>query len=288
MLGVGPSERVMRLSRLRLASGKPMAIEHAVVPCRFLPDLDAIGASLYDALEARHFRPARGLERLRATLLSDADAALLEVEAGAPRSTSSASPISRTGNASNSRAPIIVATPMTSCRNSRCPALRARERASADMSAAPTHMLNEIAEAGDVVARQLARNGEAMGELGRRLREARAARRRDQCARQLRSLRALRSNISSRSRSARLAPRSARRSPRSITRRCVSKGRWRFRSRSRAAAPTSSQCSAPPSGAGAPDARSRQRRSLAARDRSAIAWRRCAPEWSAQSRRQNP
>jgi glutamine---fructose-6-phosphate transaminase (isomerizing) len=40
------------------------------------------------------------------------------------------------------------------------------------MSAAPTHMLNEIAEAGDVVARQLARNGEAMGELGRRLREA--------------------------------------------------------------------------------------------------------------------
>jgi GntR family transcriptional regulator len=84
MLGVGPSERVMRLSRLRLASNKPMAIEHAVVPCRFLPDLDAIGASLYDALEARHFRPARGLERLRATLLSGADAALLEVESRSP------------------------------------------------------------------------------------------------------------------------------------------------------------------------------------------------------------
>jgi len=32
MLGVGPSERIFRLSRLRLASDVPMAIEHAVVP----------------------------------------------------------------------------------------------------------------------------------------------------------------------------------------------------------------------------------------------------------------
>jgi glucosamine--fructose-6-phosphate aminotransferase (isomerizing) len=39
------------------------------------------------------------------------------------------------------------------------------------MSTAPTHMLVEIAEAGAVVGRQLARNGEAMAELGRRLRE---------------------------------------------------------------------------------------------------------------------
>jgi len=84
MLGVGPSEPVFRLSRLRLASGAPMAIEHAVVPQRFIGEPQAIGASLYDALEARHFKPVRGLQRLRATLLADADAALLGVEPKSP------------------------------------------------------------------------------------------------------------------------------------------------------------------------------------------------------------
>jgi glutamine---fructose-6-phosphate transaminase (isomerizing) len=39
------------------------------------------------------------------------------------------------------------------------------------MATSPTHMLIEIAEAGAVVERQLARNGEAMRELGQRLRE---------------------------------------------------------------------------------------------------------------------
>jgi GntR family transcriptional regulator len=81
MLGVGPNESVIRLSRLRLASEVPMAIEHAVVPLRYIPDPEAIGSSLYDALEARHFRPVRALQRLRAIVLSDADAGLLGVEA---------------------------------------------------------------------------------------------------------------------------------------------------------------------------------------------------------------
>jgi GntR family transcriptional regulator len=84
MLGVGPNERVFRLSRLRLAGGTPMAIEHAVVPLHYLPDWDAVGASLYDALAARGHRPSRGLQRLRATLLSDADAAMLGVEPRSP------------------------------------------------------------------------------------------------------------------------------------------------------------------------------------------------------------
>jgi len=84
MLGVGPSERVLRLSRLRLASEVPMSIEHTVVPLRYMPDPDDIGPSLYDALEARKFRPVRGLQRLRATLLSDPDAALLGVEPKSP------------------------------------------------------------------------------------------------------------------------------------------------------------------------------------------------------------
>lgn len=81
MLGVSPGEGVIRLSRLRLANDVPMAIEHTVVPLHFLPDPNAIGPSLYDALEARDLRPTRGLQRLRATLLGEADAALLDVPA---------------------------------------------------------------------------------------------------------------------------------------------------------------------------------------------------------------
>ena len=80
MLGVGPSERIFRLSRLRLASDVPMAIEHAVVPQSYIGDPNSIGSSLYDALESRNFKPVRALQRLRATLVSPADAALLGVE----------------------------------------------------------------------------------------------------------------------------------------------------------------------------------------------------------------
>ena len=84
MLGVGPNEGVIRLSRLRLASDVPMAIEHAVIPQRYIPDPALIGASLYDALEARDFKPVRALQRLRAVLLGEADAELLGVEAKSP------------------------------------------------------------------------------------------------------------------------------------------------------------------------------------------------------------
>ncbi|MDE3174695.1 MAG: GntR family transcriptional regulator [Pseudomonadota bacterium] len=83
-LAIGPEESVMRLSRLRLADEAPMAIEHTTVPARFLPSLDKIGVSLYDALAATGHPPTRGLQRLRAVLLSDEDAALLGVPTGSP------------------------------------------------------------------------------------------------------------------------------------------------------------------------------------------------------------
>jgi GntR family transcriptional regulator len=84
MLGAGPNERVFRLGRLRLADGLPMAIERATVPLRFLPELEAVGASLYEALAARGFKPTRGLQRLRAILVSDVDAELLGIERNSP------------------------------------------------------------------------------------------------------------------------------------------------------------------------------------------------------------
>lgn len=83
-LAIGPEESVVRLSRLRLADDVPMAIEHTAAPARFLPVLDKIGASLYEALATTGHPPTRGLQRLRAVLLSDEDAALLGVPTGSP------------------------------------------------------------------------------------------------------------------------------------------------------------------------------------------------------------
>ena len=48
------------------------------------PDIGDIGASLYDAFAATGHPPTRGLQRLRAVLLSDDDAALLGVPTGSP------------------------------------------------------------------------------------------------------------------------------------------------------------------------------------------------------------
>jgi GntR family transcriptional regulator len=83
-LAIGPEESVVRLSRLRLADDMPMAIEHSCAPARFLPALEKIGASLYAAFAATGHPPTRGLQRLRAVLLSDEDAALLGVPPGSP------------------------------------------------------------------------------------------------------------------------------------------------------------------------------------------------------------
>lgn len=83
-LAIGPEESVVRLSRLRLADAAPMAIEHTAAPARFLPDPADIGDSLYDAFAASGHTPTRGLQRLRAVLLSDEDAALLDVPPGSP------------------------------------------------------------------------------------------------------------------------------------------------------------------------------------------------------------
>jgi GntR family transcriptional regulator len=61
-----------------------MAIERAAVPLRYLPEWDSVGASLYEALSARGFKPTRGLQRLRAILVSDVDADLLGVARNSP------------------------------------------------------------------------------------------------------------------------------------------------------------------------------------------------------------
>jgi GntR family transcriptional regulator len=83
-LGISPGDRVSRLKRLRLAAGTPMAIEHAVVPAKFLPDPHMVERSLYTTLNGLGFAPRRALQRLHAVLLNAEQALLLDVPMGSP------------------------------------------------------------------------------------------------------------------------------------------------------------------------------------------------------------
>lgn len=84
LLGLGVDEPVLRLDRLRLADGLPLAIERAVVPTQFLAE-DAVGeSSLYDVLTANGYRPVHALQRLTAVTLDPSSAATLDVKPGAP------------------------------------------------------------------------------------------------------------------------------------------------------------------------------------------------------------
>jgi GntR family transcriptional regulator len=83
-LGLSPGELVSRVNRLRLADGVPMAIEHAVIPSRFLPDPTLVKQSLYSVLQDHGVLPSRALQRLHAVLLTEEQAALLKVPANSP------------------------------------------------------------------------------------------------------------------------------------------------------------------------------------------------------------
>ncbi len=84
LLGLGVDERVLRLDRLRLADGLPLAIDRSVVPVKFLDDTADGEGSLYDALTASGHRPVRALQKLSAVTLDATSAAALDVAAGAP------------------------------------------------------------------------------------------------------------------------------------------------------------------------------------------------------------
>jgi GntR family transcriptional regulator len=61
-----------------------MALEYATVVASALPSLEAVDASLYEALERTGHRPVRALQRLRAVLLTDDQAELLKAKGGDP------------------------------------------------------------------------------------------------------------------------------------------------------------------------------------------------------------
>ncbi|MBP2161598.1 MULTISPECIES: GntR family transcriptional regulator [Asticcacaulis] len=82
ILGLSPGSHVYRLSRLRFADGKVIALEYTIVPANCLPSLEVIEGSLYRALEQVGNRPVRALQRLRAVLFTPEQAEKLRVRTG--------------------------------------------------------------------------------------------------------------------------------------------------------------------------------------------------------------
>lgn len=79
VLDITTTEKVVRLGRVRLLSGEPLAIEHAIVPARMLLEVGEIGDSLYQTLEITGNRPVSGRQTTSASLATPTEAALLSV-----------------------------------------------------------------------------------------------------------------------------------------------------------------------------------------------------------------
>jgi GntR family transcriptional regulator len=82
LLELASGAPVIRLSRVRMADGEPLAVEHAVVPAEMLPEIASLGGSLYRALAERGNRPISGLQKIRAALAGPVDARLLSIAEG--------------------------------------------------------------------------------------------------------------------------------------------------------------------------------------------------------------
>ncbi|WP_298324164.1 GntR family transcriptional regulator [Asticcacaulis sp.] len=81
-LGLSPGSLVHRFHRIRCADGVRVCLEFVVVPAQFLPSVDVVQESLYEAMAAAGSRPVRALQRLRAAPLSEAHSELLGVHTG--------------------------------------------------------------------------------------------------------------------------------------------------------------------------------------------------------------
>ncbi|MGC1489236.1 MAG: GntR family transcriptional regulator [Albidovulum sp.] len=79
-LGLGADDQVVRLARLRLADGRPMAIERAALPNDVLPNPLDVGNSLYEVLGLTGMRPVRAIQKISAINLAADDSALLGVQ----------------------------------------------------------------------------------------------------------------------------------------------------------------------------------------------------------------
>lgn len=83
VLSLAEGASVARVARLRLADGRPLAIERASLPVDILPNPLAVTASLYDVLDQHGVSPVRAVQKISALNLDAADAALIGVPTGA-------------------------------------------------------------------------------------------------------------------------------------------------------------------------------------------------------------
>jgi len=83
-LGISPMQNVIRLVRIRFADDVPIAIERAAVPQNFLSSPDLVTDSLYAALLLCKKSPVRGTQRIRAGVMTRAEAEALNSSVGAP------------------------------------------------------------------------------------------------------------------------------------------------------------------------------------------------------------
>ncbi|WP_299345077.1 GntR family transcriptional regulator [uncultured Maritalea sp.] len=84
MLELSPGDLVTRIHRVRLADEKPVCVELACLPSRILPVESDISQSLYAFLAERNLRPVRGVQRVRAQVMQEREAKLLQVAPGSP------------------------------------------------------------------------------------------------------------------------------------------------------------------------------------------------------------
>lgn len=86
-LRLGPSEPAVAITRVRLADGEPIALEHSWFPAGRFPGLaeQALGGSLYDLLREKYgTAPSRAVERIEPVAAGEETAALLDVPPGTP------------------------------------------------------------------------------------------------------------------------------------------------------------------------------------------------------------
>jgi GntR family transcriptional regulator len=82
-LALSAGDAVSRITRLREAGGRPMAIERAALPVDVLPDPTVVTRSLYEALETTGNRPVRAIQKISAINLDEGNATLLGLPTGA-------------------------------------------------------------------------------------------------------------------------------------------------------------------------------------------------------------
>lgn len=81
-LGLSPGAAVFRFNRIRYADDEPMAVEYSTIAGDCLSGVEAVGDSLYAALEQAGNRPVRALQRLRAVPFGPQQARCLGVDPG--------------------------------------------------------------------------------------------------------------------------------------------------------------------------------------------------------------